>query len=319
MNHNDVSDLRATRDGFGESLCEIAKSNDNIIGLCADLTESTRMDAFAHQFPKRFFNVGIAEQHMVGMAVGLSLEGYVPFVATYGVFLGRAWDQIRVSVCLGKANVKLVGSHAGVTVGADGASAQALEDIALFRVLPHMVIVCPCDVVEAKKATIALAEMVGPAYLRLSREKTPVVTRKNTPFVLGRAETLKNGKDVSIIACGTMVSSALDAALLLAKEQIDVGVVNMHTISPIDKAAIIDAAKHTHAIVVAEEHQALGGLGGAVAEVLALHCPTPMEQVAVQHTFGESGTAEELLVQYKLTSHDIVRAVKRVLRRKTKE
>lgn len=319
MNHNNTPEYAATRDGFGEALCEIAKNNDRIIGLCADLTESTRMNAFARQFPDRFFNVGIAEQHMVGMAVGLSLEGYIPFVATYGVFLGRAWDQIRVSICLGKANVKLVGTHAGVTVGADGASAQALEDIALFRVLPHMVVVCPCDAIEAKKATIALAEMVGPAYLRLSREKTPVITRKNTPFVLGRAETLKNGKDVYIIACGTMVSSALDASLLLAKEQIDVGVVNMHTISPLDKATIIDVAKRVRAIVVAEEHQANAGLGGAVAEVLALHHPTPVEQVAVQHTFGESGTAEELLVQYKLTSHDIVRAVKRVLRRKSKE
>lgn len=308
--------LLATRDGFGEALVELAKADDRIVGLCGDLTSSVRMDAFAKQFPHRFWNVGIAEQNMVGMAAGLAMEGYIPFSATYGVFLGRAWDHIRVSVCINNANVKLIGTHAGVTVGADGATAQALEDIAMLRALPHLTIVCPCDAIEAKKATFALATMTGPAYLRLSREPSPVITQKHAPFVLGRAELLHEGNDVTVIACGSMVEKALVAAQLLAKEKISVRVLNMHTIKPIDRQSISDASRETGAIVVAEEHQAIGGLGAAVAEVLATLHPAPMEQVAMQNVFGESGLAQELVEKYKLTSDVIVRAVKRVLRRK---
>ncbi|HKY74445.1 MAG TPA: transketolase C-terminal domain-containing protein [Patescibacteria group bacterium] len=308
--------MRATRDGFGEAILELAKSDERIIGLTADLTESTRMGEFSRQLPSRFWNVGVSEQNMVGVATGMSIEGFIPFATTYGVFLGRAWDQIRISVCITKANVKLVGTHAGVTVGADGGSAQALEDIAMLRALPNLTIVCPCDAVEAKKATLAIAQMVGPVYLRLSREPSAQVTTLRTPFVLGRAEILNSGKDVSIFACGTMVASALRAAKDLEKEKISVRIINVHTIKPIDKQTILASAKETGAVVVAEEHQMEGGLGSAVAETLALGLPTPMEQVAVAHSFGESGTAEGLLIKYKLTPNDIVRAVKRVLRRK---
>lgn len=311
-----VNVLVATRDGFGEALVALAKSDERIVALTADLTESTRLGVFARQFPDRFWNVGIAEQNMVGIAAGLATEGCIPFVATYGVFLGRAWDQIRISVCLNHANVKLIGSHAGVTVGADGASAQALEDIAMLRALPNMTIVCPCDAIEAKKATAAIAQMVGPAYLRLSREPSLIMTKQSSPFVLGRAEILREGKDVTVVACGLMVSHALEAAETLQKEKVSVCVVNMHTIKPIDRQTLVDCAKETGAVVVAEEHQAVGGLFGAVAETLALHMPVPIEQVAVANSFGESGKADELVVKYRLTTHDIVRAVKRVIRRK---
>lgn len=308
--------MLASRDGFGEALVELGKADDRIVGLCADLTDSTRMTAFAKQFPHRFWNVGIAEQNMVGMAAGLAMEGYIPFAATYGVFMGRAWDHIRVSVCINNANVKLVGTHGGVTVGADGATAQALEDIAMLRALPHLTIVCPCDAIEAKKATSALATMSGPAYLRLSREPSLTITSLHSPFLLGRAEMMHKGTDVTIIACGIMVEKALIAARTLVKEKISVRVLNMHTIKPIDKQSINDASRETGAIVVAEEHQAIGGLGAAVAEVLALMHPAPMEHVAMPNVFGESGSAQALLEKYKLTSDAIVRAVKRVLRRK---
>ncbi|MEK7457907.1 MAG: transketolase C-terminal domain-containing protein [Patescibacteria group bacterium] len=319
MNENTTADtLTATRDGFGEALVALAKSDERIVALTADLTSSTRLGMFARQFPDRFWNVGIGEQNMVGIAAGLATEGFIPFAATYGVFLGRAWDQIRISVCLNGANVKLIGSHAGVTVGADGASAQALEDIAMLRALPNMTIVCPCDAIEAKKATAAIAQMVGPAYLRLSREPSPVITQKASPFVLGRAEVLREGKDVTVVACGLMVAKALEAAEALQKEKVSVRVINMHTIKPIDRQTLVDCAKETDAMVVAEEHQAVGGLFGAVAETLALHMPVPIEQVAVANSFGESGKADELLEKYKLMAHDIVRAVKRVMRRKTK-
>ena len=310
--------LMATRDGFGEALVALAKSDERIVALTADLTESTRLGVFAHQFPDRFWNVGIGEQNMVGIAAGLAVEGFIPFVTTYGVFLGRAWDQVRISVCLNRANVKLIGTHAGITVGADGGSAQALEDIAMLRALPNMTIVCPCDTIEAKKATTAIAQMVGPAYVRLSRESSPIITQKDSPFVLGRAEILHEGKDVTVVACGLMVAQALEAAEALQKEKVSVRVINMHTIKPIDRQTLIDCAKETGAVVVAEEHQAVGGLFGAVAEMLALHMPVPIEQVAVANSFGESGKADELLVKYKLTAHDIVRAVTRVLRRKIK-
>jgi len=308
--------LRATRDGFGEALLELGKADDRIVGMSADLTGSTRMDAFAHQFSHRYWNVGIAEQNMVSMAAGLAAEGYVPFAATYGVFMGRAWDQIRISVCINNANVKLVGSHTGIVTGADGATAQALEDIAMLRAFPNLTIVCPCDALEAKKATHAIAQMHGPVYLRLSRESSPTITLPKDPFVLGRAEVMHQGTDVTIIACGLMVAKALESAKQLAQEKISVRVLNMHTIKPIDKQSISDASRETGAIVVAEEHQVEGGLGSAIAEVLATLHPAPMEQVAVFHTFGQSGNAQELLEKYKLTSDAIVRAVRRVLKRK---
>jgi transketolase len=308
--------LLATRDGFGEALLSLAKSDERIIGLSADLIESTRLRSAQQAFPARFLNVGISEQNMISMAAGMAVEGFIPFAATYGVFMGRAWDQIRISVCLNNANVKLIATHGGISVGADGASAQALEDIAMVRALPNLTIVCPCDAVEAKKATMAIAQMVGPVYLRLSREPTAQVTKNSSPFVLGRAEILRDGKDITIVACGLMVAHAVEAAETLQKEKVSVCVVNMHTIKPVDRQTLIDCAKETGAVVVAEEHQMIGGLFGAVAEALALGHPVPMEQVGVANTFGESGKATELFEKYKLTSHDIVRAVKRCLRRK---
>jgi len=309
--------LEFIRDGFGLGLVKAAHLDSRVLGLCADLTVSLRMDKFAQQFPQRFVNVGIAEQNMIGVAAGLAMEGFVPFAATYGVFMGRAWDQIRISVCLNNLNVKLVGSHSGVTVGEDGATAQAFEDIAMLRALPNLTIVCPCDVIEAEKATLAIAGMQGPAYLRLTREKSAVVTTIHSPFVIGRAEMLNPGKDVTVIACGEMVAEAMFAAISLKKQDITVRVINMHTIKPLDKEAVIAAARETSAIVVAEDHQVYGGLGGAVAEVLAKHLPIPMEQVAMQDVFGESGDPKQLQEKYGLTAKDIEKAVLKVLKRKT--
>ena len=311
--------LEFIRDGFGSGLVKAAQLDNRILGLCADLTVSLRMDKFAKQFAQRFFNVGIAEQNMVSVAAGLAMEGLVPFAATYGVFMGRAWDQIRVSVCLNNLNVKLIGSHSGVTVGEDGATAQAFEDIAMLRALPNLTIVCPCDAVEAEKATVAIAGMQGPVYLRLTREKSAIVTTKHTPFVIGRAELLNMGKDVTVIACGEMVAEALFASISLKQQGISVRVLNMHTIKPIDKDAVISAAQETGAIVVAEDHQVYGGLGGAVAEVLVKHQPTPMEQVAMQDVFGESGEPKKLQEKFGLTAKGIEKTVMKVLKRKKLE
>lgn len=308
---------KAIREGFGEGLLDIARIDERIVAVCGDLTESLRMHEFAKQYPERFWNTGIMEQHMVSMAAGLALNGFVPFVGTYGVFQGRAWDQIRISVCLSNANVKLIGSHAGVNVGPDGASAQALEDIAMLRALPNLVIVAPCDAVEARKATIALAEMNGPVYMRFSRSADVVVTTDNTPFLLGRAEVFREGKDCVIFACGDMVYESLKAAEELEqKHRIFVKVLNVHTIKPLDAAAIQTAVKETGAVVVAEEHQQIGGLGSAIAELCARSFPVPMEFVGMNDEFGESGKTEELRKKYGFTAENILKKVLKVVKRK---
>lgn len=306
----------ASRDGFGEGLVEAGKANKNVVALTGDLAESTRVDGFAKAFPERFFDIGVAEQNMAGIAAGLSFNNKIPFITSYATFSpGRNWDQIRVSICYSEANVKVIGCHAGVSVGPDGATHQALEDIAIMRVLPNMTVVVPADSVEARKATIALAEHQGPSYLRLGREKTPVITTTKTPFKLGKAVSIFSGEDVTIIACGQMVGRAIEAAEKL-KSKFSVGVINLHTIKPIDEAAIIHAAKSSGAIVTAEEHQINGGLGGAVAEVLAENYPVPIERVGIKDTFGESGKPEELMAHYGLGVDDIIAAVEKVIAKK---
>ncbi|OGX06714.1 MAG: transketolase [Omnitrophica WOR_2 bacterium GWA2_47_8] len=306
-----------TRDGFGKELVELGKNNKKIVVVSADLEDATRAEYFRDAYPDRFFTVGIAEQDMVGTAAGLSLLGFIPFINSFAVFLtNRAYDMLRLDLCYNDCNVKVICSHGGITVGQDGATAQCLEDFALMRVLPNMKVVCPVDVIEAKKATRAFAESVGPMYMRTSRAPLPVVTKDSDPFVIGKANILREGKDATIIACGVMVAEGLKAAEILQKEGIDARVVNMHTIKPVDEKCIVESAQKTKAIVTAEEHQINGGLGGAVAEVAGRQCPVPIEMVAMNDTFGESGTPEELMEKYHLTAKDIVSAVKKVIKRK---
>ncbi|PIU45540.1 MAG: transketolase [Ignavibacteriales bacterium CG07_land_8_20_14_0_80_59_12] len=309
---------KATRYGFGEGLVAAGEKDPRVVVLGSDITGSVMTSMFRDRFPDRFFSLGIAEQNATTVAVGLALTGYVPFMSTYGVFASaRNLDQLRVSVCYNEANVKIGGGHAGISVGPDGATHQALEEIAVTRVLPHMTVIVPCDAVEMKKATIAAAEEItGPVYLRFGREAVPLYTNESTPFKVGRAEVFREGSDVSIIACGAMVWEALVAAEELSKDEIDARVINLHTIKPIDRDAIILAARETGAIVTAEEHQIHGGLGGAVAEVVVRGHPVPMEFVAVNDRFGESGDPDELMRAFGLTHREIIAAVKRVLARR---
>jgi transketolase len=306
-----------TRDGYGYGLLELGAMNPDVLVLDADLAKSTRSDWFAAKYPDRFFDIGISEQDMIGTAAGLALGGKIPFATTYGVFVaGRAWDQIRTTVCYSDLNVKIAGAHGGISAGGDGATHQALEDIALMRVLPNMRVLVPCDATEAKKATIAAGKVLGPCFLRFAREATPVFTEEGDFFEIGTANVLRPGTDAAIIAAGPIVYEALLAHDELAAEGVLLRVINMHTIKPLDEAAILAAAKETGAIVTAEEAQVYGGLGGAVAEVLARKCPTPMEMVGIEDTFLECGTPEELAVKYGLTAKDLVNAVKKVLARK---
>ena len=307
---------KATRKGFGDGIMEIAKDK-RVVAMSADLTGSNCLNTFEKEYPERFFQCGVAEQNMVGMAVGMALEGKIPFVSTFVAFIpNRALDQIRVSVCYNKANVKFGSTHAGITVGEDGATHQAMEDLASMRSLPNMVIVVPCDYEETLKAVKAAYKHKGPVYLRLGRSNLPFITGKRTPFHIGKAEVFKKGKDVTIIACGIMVHEAMKAAEELYEHGIDAEVINNHTIKPIDEDKIVKSAKKTGCIVTAEEHQKNGGLGSAVAEVIVKHHPVPMEFVAVNDTFGESGKPEELMEKYGLTSKDIINAVKKVIKRK---
>jgi len=308
---------KPTRDGYGHGLVELGKKNENIVVLGADLTGSTRCDWFRKEFPDRFIQIGIAEQNMMCVATGLALSGKVPFASTYSVFCpGRNWDQIRISVAYNKVNVKFTGAHAGVSVGADGATHQGLEDIAITRCLPNMTVLAPCDMIETQKATIAAGEMEGPVYLRFAREATPIFTTEETPFEIGKAQIFKEGKDASIIACGPTVHEALLAADELEKEGISVEVVNNHSIKPIDEKTITETAKKTGAVVTAEDHQVMGGMGSAVAEVLGKNQPTPIEMIGVQDRFGESGGTDELMEVFGLVAKDIKEAVKKVIKRK---
>lgn len=305
------------RDGYGKALLELCENKENVMVLDADVAKSTRTIWIRDQYPEYFMDMGIAEQDMVGTAAGLALTGVTPFVSTYCVFLaGRAWDQIRTTVCYNNLNVKLAGAHAGISVGPDGATHQSLEDVAITRVLPNMTVIVPCDAEETRKATLAIAKKDGPCFIRFGREAVPVVTDESTPFEIGKARICRDGSDVTIIANGAMVYEAMQAAEILKKEGVSAQVINLHTIKPLDEQAIIEAAKKTGCIVTAEEHQIHGGTGSVVAECLAKHYPVPMEMVAVNDSFGESGKPDELMSKYGLDSTAIISKVKEVLKRK---
>ena len=304
-----------TRNGYGDGLVECGKKNENVMVLCCDLTESTRSQAFAEEFPERFLEMGIAEQNMIGVAAGLALEGKIPFCSSYAVFNpGRNWDQIRVSACYNNANVKIVGAHAGISVGPDGATHQALEDIASVRALPNLVILAPSDYEQTKQATIAAIKHIGPVYIRFARHATESFTTKKTPFTIGKANVLKEGKDVTIIACGPLVYQALLSAKRLETKGISAEVIDCHTIKPLDEKTILTSVKKTKRVVTAEEHQVTGGLGGAVAELLAKKLPTRMEFVGMPDSFGESGEPNQLLKKYGMNAPGISRAANKLFK-----
>ena len=310
---------KATRDGYGEALIELGEINGEIVVLDADLSGSTRSSMFASAFPERFFNAGIAEQNMVNMAVGLALSGKTVFASTFAIFAtGRCWDQLRNSVAATRANVKIVASHGGITVGADGLSHQCVEDFSLMRTIPNFVVIVPCDWLEAKKAVFAAAGIKGPVYIRTARPKTDQITEEGTPFIIGKAIRMREGKDLTIFACGLMVALAKEAACMLATQGIEAAVWNMHTIKPLDAEAVINAARGTGALVTVEEHSVIGGLGSAVAEVVAQNAPVPVEIVGIHDEFGQSGEPDELLSRYELTAVAIVKAARRAVDRKPK-
>lgn len=309
---------KPTRHGFGEELALLGEKNEKIVVLGADVTGSVMTSFFKEKHPERFFSLGIAEQNATTVATGLALCGKIPFFSTYATFSTfRNADQIRISVCYNNANVKIAGAHAGLTVGPDGATHQALEDIALMRSLPNMTVVVPCDYVQARKATAAIAEIQGPAYIRLSRSEVPLFTEETSKFEIGKADVLQDGDDVAIVACGTMVWEALLAAeILFEKHKIKATVINNHTIKPLDEETLIAAAKKCGAFVTAEEHQVNGGMGSAVAELLAQKYPIHIEIIGIQDSFGESGEPYELLEKYGLTANDIVKSALKVIERK---
>lgn len=316
---NDIEKV-PTRFGYGEALVELGEKNPQVVVLTADLADSTKASDFGKKYPERFIECGVAEQNMTGIAAGLAAAGKIPFVSSYAVFSpGRAWDQVRVSVCYSNLNVKIAGAHTGVSVGPDGATHQALEDIAITRVLPNMTVVVPCDSEETRKVTLAAAELVGPVYFRFAREKTAVLTTRETPFEIGRAYTLYEvGHDVAIVGCGPLLYQAVIAAHELEAEGIRVTVINNHTIKPLDGPSLLKAARNCGAIVTVEEHQISGGMGSAVAEYLAAHYPVPMEFVGMHDSFGESGEPDQLLEKYGMSVEQIKQAVKTVWQRKQK-
>lgn len=312
---------KGTRQGFGEALIELGLENPDVMVLSADLAESTKTNLFAEKYPERFIEVGVAEQNMATVASGIASMGKIPFITSYGIFSpGRNWEQIRTTICYNNVPVKIIGSHGGVSVGADGGSHQALEDIALMRVLPNMTVICPADYMEAKKATLACAKTKDPTYIRLSRIDTPIITERDNPFEIGKAQIVfapDDGKaDVGIIATGPILYEAIISAYKLEKEGIKVKVMNLSTIKPLDKWSISLLAKETEAIVTVEDHQITGGMGSAVAEYLSESNPTKIEYIGINDTFGQSGKPEELYKHYKLTSDDISEKVKKVLTRK---
>ncbi len=307
-----------TRNGFGEGLLEAAKANKNVLGICADLSESTRMLALKETLPDQYIEIGVSEQLLVAMAGGLASSGKIPWIASYAMFNpGRSWEQVRTVMALNETNVKIAGAHAGVSVGPDGATHQAIEDIAIMRVIPHMTVVVPCDSVQTKKATLALTEMHGPVYLRFAREKSPIVTTEQTPFEIGKAQVFRQGKDVAIVACGILVYNALIAAQELANEGIDCMVINNHTVKPMDEPAIVEAARRCGAIVTVEEHQVHAGMGSRVAEILAQRHPVPIEFIGVHDQFGQSGDPVELIEHYGMGTTSIKEAVRRARGRKS--
>lgn len=311
-----VLNEKETRAGFGEGIAAAAAKNENIVALTADLGGSLKLNAFIKEFPDRFVQCGIAEANMIGVSAGLTIGGKIPYATTFANFAtSRVYDQIRQSVAYSNKNVKICASHAGLTLGEDGATHQVLEDIGMMKMLPGMTVIVPCDFNQTKAATMAIADYKGPVYLRFGRPKWPNFTAEED-FQIGKAQLLASGKDVSIIACGHMVWLAVEAARALAEEGISAEVINMHTIKPLDEQAIIDSASKTGCVVTAEEHQQIGGLGESVAGVLARHMPVPQEYVAVQDTFGESGTPKQLLAKYGLTTENIIAKVKAAIARK---
>lgn len=308
---------KATRYGYGEGLVILGEKNPRVVTIGLDTTSSIAMNMFQKKFPDRYFQLGVAEQNGMGVAAGLSLVGFIPYVCTYGVFAsGRAWEQIRTTICYSDCNVKIGGGHGGITVGPDGATHQALEEIAITRVIPNIKVLVPCDAIETRKATVAIADILGPIYTRFGRTPVPVITDESTPFEVGHAHIWRKGKDVTLIGCGIMVYECLQAAEELDKEGISAAVLNVHTIKPIDEETIVHLARQTGAVVTAEEHQLFGGLGSAVCEVLGKNYPVPVEMVGVNDKFGESGEPDELLTAFGLTNKEIIDAARKVLKRK---
>ncbi|MEY5069621.1 MAG: hypothetical protein RLZ47_1483 [Bacteroidota bacterium] len=311
------TEKKDTRSGFGAGLLEAGKKNKEVVALCADLTGSLKMDAFQKEFPERFFQVGIAEANMIGMAAGLTIGGKIPFTGTFANFsTGRVYDQIRQSVVYSDKNVKICASHAGLTLGEDGATHQILEDIGMMKMLPGMTVINPCDYNQTKAATIAIAEHEGPVYLRFGRPTVPVFTDPDQKFEIGKAWMVHEGTDVSIFATGHLVWKAIEAGEKLAEMGINAEIINIHTIKPLDVQAILTSVTKTGCVVSAEEHNRLGGLGDSIAQVLAQHLPAPQEYVAVDDSFGESGTPDQLMEKYGLNSEAIVKAVQKVIARK---
>ncbi len=305
-----------TRNGYGDGLLELGKASKNIIVLCADLKESTRVEAFAKKYPSQFIEIGVAEQNLVTVASGLAAMGKIPFASSYACFCpGRCWEQIRTTICYNNRNVKIIGAHAGISVGPDGATHQMLEDIALMRSLPNMIVVVPADYEQTKKATHALATYKGPAYMRFAREKTAQITTSRTPFAVGKAQILKKGKDIALIGAGPVVYECLQAAFLLQEKGIHAMVINCHTIKPLDKEVILHAAKTCKKIITVEEAQIIGGLGGAVTEFLSEVHPTPVYRIGVRDHYGESGSPEELLKKFGFSAHHIAQQAQAIVRR----
>jgi transketolase len=317
VNLGDKLEAEPIRKGFGRGLLAAGKKDENVVACCADLTDSTQMSLFAKEFPERYIEIGVAEQNLVTVGSGLSAMGKIPFVSSYAAFSpGRNWEQIRTTICLNDRPVKIVGSHAGVSVGPDGATHQMLEDIALTRVLPNMVVIAPCDSVEAEKATLAMATDKRPNYLRLAREATPIITTTETPFEIGKAYVFEKGADITLIATGTMTYHALVAAEKLYKDGIEAEVVHVPTIKPLDAETILKSVRKTGAVVTAEEGQVIGGLGGAIAELLGENHPAPLRRIGMQDHFGESGAPEQLLEHFGLDAKHIRLAAHSVLVKK---
>jgi transketolase len=317
MKKFEITAQKDTRSGFGAGLLEAARLDERVVGLCADLTGSLMMDAFQKEYPHRFFQAGIAEANMMGLASGLAIGGKIPFTGTFANFsTGRVYDQIRQSIAYSHKNVKICASHAGLTLGEDGATHQILEDIGLMKMLPGMTVINPCDYNQTKAATLAIAQYYGPVYLRFGRPKWPVFTPENQVFEIGKALMLNEGADVSIFATGHLVWKAIQAGEMLAEKGISAEIINIHTIKPLDAEAVLNSARKTRCVVTAEEHQINGGLGDSIAQLLARNLPTPVEMVAVMDSFGESGKPEELLTKYHLDTTDVVAAAERAIARK---
>ena len=311
------TEKKDTRSGFGDGLLEVARKNPKVVGLTADLAGSLKMNAFAKEFPDRFIQVGIAEANMMGAAAGLTIGGHIPYTGTFANFsTGRVYDQIRQSIAYSHKNVKICASHAGLTLGEDGATHQILEDIGMMRMLPGMTVIVPCDYNETKAATMAIADHDGPVYLRFGRPSWPVFTGADEPFIIGKAKIMQEGTDVAIFATGHMVWKAVEALDVLAERGVNASLINLHTIKPLDEDAIIAQARKTGCVVTCEEHNRLGGMGDAVAQVLGKNFPVPHEYVAVNDTFGESGTPNELMTKYGLDVPQIVAAAETAIRRK---